>query len=121
MMATVRWTQAAPGALRPEDAWWQSLTDAGWLAAQSGRIVVHVARSARSTLVVETARSLIAHLRRTDRRRDRRDRSGRQRDRMARRRLDRSRVAERLRIDAVCLRTARWCRRSGSTTSSSSR
>ena len=63
-MATVRWTKATPGALCPDDTWWQSLSDAGWLTARGGRIVVHVARSARSTLVVETARSLIAHLRR---------------------------------------------------------
>ncbi len=64
-MATVRWTRRRPERCAHENAWWQSLTDAGWLAARRGRIVVHVARSARSTLVVETARSLIAHLRRT--------------------------------------------------------
>ncbi len=103
-MATVRWTKAAPGALRPEDAWWQSLAETGWLGARGGRIVVHVARSARSTLVVETARSLIAYLRRTtDAAIDVIDPGGSAAAWPGVGWVDLD-AAERLRIDAVCLR-----------------
>jgi len=103
-MAIVRWTKGAPGGLHPEDAWWQSLTDAGWLSARGGCIVIHVARSARSTLVVETARSLIAYLRRTnDAMIDVIDPGGSATAWPGLGWIDLA-ATERLRIDAVCLR-----------------
>src|SRR4051812_26788271 len=104
MMATGRWAKGAPGALHPEEAWWHSLAETGWLAARGGRIVVHVARSARSTLVVETARSLIAYLRRTsDATIGVIDPGGSASTWHGVAWIDLA-AAERLRIDAVCLR-----------------
>ncbi len=103
-MTTVRWTTAAPGALQPDDAWLRSLADAGWLAPRNGRVVVHVARSARSTLVVETARALTAYLRRTtDAAMDVIDPGGSASAWPGVGWIDLA-TTERVRIDAVCLR-----------------
>jgi hypothetical protein len=64
MTMAVRWTTAEPGTLRPDDSWWDALVEAGWLQTNARRIVIHVARATRSPLVVETARALVARLRR---------------------------------------------------------
>lgn len=63
-MGSVHWTQDAPGTRHPADAWWQTLVQAECLRTDVRRVVVHVARSARGEIVVETARALITFLRR---------------------------------------------------------
>lgn len=103
-MAGAHWTKAAASTDHPPDSWWRALADAGGLdGATNRRAVVHVARSSRNRLAVETARSLIAFLRPTSGSVEVIDPAGSAAEWPGIGWIDLA-SCERVRIDAVCLR-----------------
>lgn len=63
-MATVHWTTATAGSVKPTQSWWETLEQEGSFDDLKGRrAIIHLACPTRSAIAYETTRSLLAFLR----------------------------------------------------------